>query len=211
MHHEKDIFLKCSLGSKRGWDVLKHRSQFQKQFKITCQKGGSKICASFLVVQPLTLFELMVYHSNYLQNLELKGEMWLAIEDLYAGVEAQILFSGLLSRIFDVSQGTEKGRILAPFMCKVNINSLLYVLSDHNYAVCIRSLQLTSPNFADDIASLALHPSFLDVFMDMYHQYGIKWRYEFNHTKTGAVTFGESNALHFQSMNERDGSWEMTL
>ena len=128
--------------------------------------------------------------------------MWLAIKDLYTGVKAQVLYSGSLSRSYDVSQGTGQGRILAPFMYKVYINSLLHVLSDHNYAICIRSLQLTSPSFADDITLLALHPS-----MDMCHQYSIKWRYEFNHTNCGVVTFGESKALHFQSMNERE--WKL--
>ena len=54
---------------------------------------------------------------------------------------------------------------------------------------------------------LALHPSFLSVFMDMCDQYSLKWRYEFNHTKCGVVTFGESKALHFQSMNERE--WKL--
>ena len=35
----------------------------------------SNILGVFLTfVKPLTLFELMVYFSNYLQNLELKGE-----------------------------------------------------------------------------------------------------------------------------------------
>ena len=129
------------------------------------------------------------------------------MKDLYTGVKAQVLYSGSLSRLFDVSQGTGQGRILAPFMYKVYINSLLHVLSDHNYATCIRSLQLTSPSFAEDITLLALHPSFLSVFMDMSHQYSIKWRYEFNHTRCGVGTFGESKALHFQSMNERE--WKL--
>ena len=39
--------------------------------------------------------------------------------------------------------------------------------------------------------------------MDMCHQYSIKWRYEFNHTKCGVVTFGESKTLHFRSVLER--------
>ena len=86
-------------------------------------------------------------------------------------------------------------------MYLVYVNSLLHVLSVHNYAICITSPQLTSPSFADDITLLALHPSFLGVFM--CHQYSIKWRYEFNHTKCGVVTLGESNTLHFQSMKER--------
>ena len=129
--------------------------------------------------------------------------MWLAIEDLYTGVKAQVLYSGSLSRSFDMSQGTGQARILAPFMYKVYISNLLQVLSNHNFSIGIRSLQLSSPSSADDIILLVLHPSFLNVCVDMYHQYGIKWRYEFNHTKCGVVTFGESKALHFQSRNER--------
>ena len=84
-------------------------------------------------------------------------------------------------------------------MHEVYINSLLHVLSDHNYAICIRSLQLTSPSFADDITCFTLR-----FFMGTCHQYSIKWRYEFNHTKCGVVNIGESRALHFQSMNERE-------
>ena len=102
------------------------------------------------------------------------------------------LYSRSFSRSFGVSQGTRQGRIRAPFMYKVCITSLLSVLSDHNYAFCIRSLQLTSPSFANDITLLTLHPSSLSVLMDMCHQYSIKWRYEFNHNKCGVVTFGES-------------------
>ena len=95
--------------------------------------------------------------------------MWLAIKGFYTGVKAQVLYSGSLSRSFDVSQGTGQGRILAPFMYKVYINSLLHVLTNHNYAICIRSLQLTLPSFVNDNTLLALHPSFFSVFMDMCH------------------------------------------
>ena len=85
--------------------------------------------------------------------------MWSAIKDLYTGDKAQVLYSGSLSRSFDVSQGRGQRKILAPFTYKVYINSLLHVLSDHNYAICIRRLQLISPSFADDITSLAYtHP-----------------------------------------------------
>ena len=94
----------------------------------------------------------------------IEGRMWLAIKDLYTGVKAQLLYSGSLSRSFDVSQGTGQGRILAPFMHKVYINSLQHVLSDHNYAICTRSLQLTSPSFADDITLLAFTPILFQCF-----------------------------------------------
>ena len=76
-------------------------------------------------------------------------------------------------------------KILAPFMYKVYINSLLKALCDHCHAISINSVSLPVSSFADDIA---LYPSFLKPFMNICHKYDIKWRYEFNHTKSGVVT-----------------------
>ena len=39
--------------------------------------------------------------------------------------------------------------------------------------------------------------------MSICHKYGIKWRYEFNHSKSRIVTFGESKTQHFESMKNR--------
>ena len=103
--------------------------------------------------------------------------MWLAIKDLNTDVKAQVLYSGELSREFDVSQGTGQDRIFAPFMYKVYINSLLQKLSNS-----INSLSLPAPSFADDVILLALFPSFLKTFLNICHQYSVTWRYEFNHT-----------------------------
>ena len=130
--------------------------------------------------------------------------MWVAIKDLYTDVKARVPYSGSLSRSFDVSQGTGQGRILAPFMYKVYINSLLHVLTDHCYSICINSSKLASPSFADDVSLIALHPSFLTTFMNICHEYSLTWRYEFNHSKSGIVTFGETKAVHHASMNERE-------
>ena len=107
--------------------------------------------------------------------------MWLAIKDLYTDLKAQVLDSGSLSRSFDVSQEKEQGRILAQFMYKVYIKGLLHVLTDHCCSICINSSKLASPSFADDISLIALHPSFLMTFMNICHEYGLTWRYEFNH------------------------------
>ena len=136
-------------------------------------------------------------------ELGIKGRMWLAVKDLYTNVKAKALYAGSLSREIDILQGTGQGRILAPFMYKVYINSLLKALSDHCYAISINSVNLPSPSFADDISLLALYPSFLETFMNICHKYGIKWRYEFNHTKSGVFTFGETKPLHSKSMKER--------
>ena len=100
--------------------------------------------------------------------------MWLAIKDLYTEVRGQVPHSSTLSRKFDISQGTGQGRILAPFMYKVYINSLLNELTNHCYAISINQLSLTSPSFADDIALLALYPTFLTSLMGMCYKYSTK-------------------------------------
>ena len=88
---------------------------------------GSKIFSCFLDVRKafdsdwingLFLYKLFT-------ELGVRGRMWMAIKDLYTDVTAHVLFLGLLSRQFDVSQGTGQGRILALFMCSVYINALL--------------------------------------------------------------------------------------
>ena len=64
----------------------------------------------------------------------IKG-MWLVIRNLYTGVKAQVLYSGSLSRKFDILQGTGQGRIPSPFMYKVYINGLLNQLTQHSCAL----------------------------------------------------------------------------
>ena len=38
--------------------------------------------------------------------------------------------------------------------------------------------------------------------MEMCYGYSIRWRYEFNHIKSGVVTFGECKLAHYENMNE---------
>ena len=54
--------------------------------------------------------------------------------------------------------------------------------------------------------SLALFLSFLKTFLNIYHQYSVTWRYEFNHTNSGVVTFGETKPIHSRLMKEREWS-----
>ena len=130
--------------------------------------------------------------------------MWLVIRGLYTGIKAQVLYSGSLSRKFDVLQGTGQGRILPPFMYKVHINELLNELTQHSCALSLNSISLTSPSFADDITLLSIYRTFLSTFMNMCYKYSIKWCYEFNHLKNGIVTFGETKEVHSEAIKVRN-------
>ena len=134
----------------------------------------------------------------------IRGCMWLVIRGLYTSIKAQVLYSGSLSRKFDILQGTGQGRILAPFMYKAYINELLNELTQHSCALSLNSISLTSPAFADDITLLSIYHTFLSTFMNMCYEYSIKWRYEFNNLKSGIVTFGETKCVHSEAMKVRN-------
>ena len=166
---------------------------------------GSKIFSCFLDVRKAfdtVWIDGLLY--KLFSELGIRGRMWLAIRDLYTNVKAQVFYEGSLSRKINLSQGTGQGRILAPFMYKVYVNGLLNVLSSHCYAIFINGLRIPSPSFADDISLLTLHPSFLKTFMKICNRYGIKWRYDFNHSKSGIVMFGETKPQHFESLKNRE-------
>ena len=168
-------------------------------------ESGSKMFSCFLDVRKAfdtVWIDGLMY--KLFSNLGVNGKLWLAIKDLYADVKARVLYSGALSREFEIAQGTGQGRILAPFMYKVYINSLLKELFDHCFAISINTLRMPVPSFADDICLIALHQSLLKILMNKCRNYSKTWRYEFNHSKSGVVTFGETKPIHCKPMKERE-------
>ena len=130
----------------------------------------------------------------------IRGRMWLALRSLYTGMKAHVLCFGSLSRKFDSLQGTGQGTLYAPFMYKVYMNGLL---TEHLCALSLNNLGLPSPSFADDTSLLSIYPFFLNVFMQICYDYSLKWRYEFNHSKSGVIDFGETRQVHCIAMKER--------
>ena len=78
------------------------------------------------------------------------------------------------------------------------------MLSNHCYAIFINGLHIPSPSLANDISLLTLHLSFLKTFMNICNRYGINWRHDFSHSKSGIVTFGETKLQHFESLTNHE-------
>ena len=120
---------------------------------------GSKVFRCFLDVWKAfdtVLIDGLLF--KLFSKVNIKGYMWLVIRNLHTGVKAQVLYSGSLSRKFDILQGTWQGRIPAPYMYKVYINGLLNELTQHSCSLSLYSISLTSPSFADDITLLSIYP-----------------------------------------------------
>ena len=202
----KATFRNCSsgAGSERGVGFVESSFTILETINHMVERG-SKVFSCFLDVRKV--FDTVWIDHLLLKlftELGIKGRMWLVIKDLYTDVKARVLFPGELSREFDISQGTGQARILAHFMYKVYVKSLLATLSKYCSAISINTLSLLCPSFADDVTLLALFPSFLKTLTNICFQYSISCRHDFSHTKSGVVTFGESKPIHSRSMTERE-------
>ena len=135
-----------------------------------------------------------------LTDLAVCDKMWLILKNLYAEVEGFVTYGGSTSDLFSIDQGSGQRRIVTPFLYKVFSNRLLSIISNDPFSLSIDNIPVGCPTFADDLTLLALFPSFLQHLMSIAFDFSIKWCYEFNHTKSGVIVFGESKIPHAKNM-----------
>ena len=165
---------------------------------------GDNVFASFLDVRKA--FDT-VWHDGLLfklyEELSIDFGLWLIIRDLYQGLQANVIHGGQLSSISPISQGSGQGRILALFMYKVYINSLISKICDLKLGICLTNRFGSAPTFADDMTLLGLHASALSTLIRCAYDYCCKWRYEYHNEKSRIVVFGETPAMHGRMINTR--------
>ena len=162
-------FLQMQFGFQEGSGCIEAYFMILKTINHMLERG-SKMLICFLDVQKAfdTVWIDGLMHKLF-SDLGVNGKLWLAIKDLHTDVKAQVLYSGTISREFEIAQGTGQGRILAPFMYEVYINSFLKELSDQCFTVSINMLRMPAPSFADGICMIALHQSLLNILMNKCH------------------------------------------
>ena len=165
---------------------------------------GDKVFACFLDVRKA--FDT-VWHNGLLfklyEELSTDSGLWLIIRDLYQDLHAHVIHGGQLSSKFPISQGSGQGRILAPFVYKVYIYSLIRKICDLKVGICLTNRVCSAPTFADDMTLLGLHASALSTLIRCAYDYCCKWRYEYHNEKSGTVVFGETPAMQGRIINTR--------
>ena len=140
---------------------------------------GGKAFACFLDVRKA--FDT-VWIDGLLHKLKYKlgidPKMWLIIKELFSGLKGSVIFSGHISSSFSTSQGSEQGRILAPFLYKVYINQLFMELCQLGIGITLFNHSLSAPSFADDTTLLACFPSCLNMMIQLAYKYSCNWRYQ---------------------------------
>ena len=100
---QKEFFSEMQLGFQEGVGCIEASFLILETINHMLERG-SKIFNCFLNV--LKAFDTVWIYGplhKLFKELGVRGRMWIATKDLYNDVKAQVLFSGLLSRQFDVS------------------------------------------------------------------------------------------------------------
>ena len=119
---QKGLFSDMQFGFKEGVRCTEASFTILETINHMLERG-SKAFSCFLDVRKAfgtVWIEGLLY--KLFSEFGIGGRIWLVIKDLYAGARARVLYSGSLTREFDVLQGTKQGRILALFMYKIYIN-----------------------------------------------------------------------------------------
>ena len=95
----------------------------------------------------------------------------------------------------------KKLHFMRPILCRVKVLCYQYYSSPLN----IREILAFQSHFdLGDNSSIYTGKNNMLFFLHRLVCYRIKWRYEFNHSKSGTVTFGGSKAQHFEFMKNRE-------
>ena len=169
---------------------------------------GSKVFACFLDVRKAfdTVWIDCLFFKLF-SELKVQGKILSIVKTSYSRTQCCFYFNGSTSDKFDVIQGTGQDRILAAFMYKVYVNELIKMVANCVCSLSIGPLNLGSPTFADDMTLLTLFPTFLQLLIDKAFRCSRKWRFDYNKSKSGVVTFGEHGPHHFREENNR--SWKL--
>ena len=202
-----DYFSHLQFGFKNGTGCIEASFLINQAISYFVERG-SKVFACFLDIRKA--FDTVWIDGLFFKlftELGIQGKMFSIVKALYSKTQCFVYFNGSTSDKFEVLQGTGQGRILSAFMYKIYINELIKTISDCEYSLSIGPLKLGSPTFADDMTLLSLFPSFLQFLMKKAFGYSQKWRFDYNETKSGVVTFGEHGPTHFREKSCR--SWQL--
>lgn len=122
-------------------------------------------------------------------SLDIKGEFFDVISDMYSNSLAKIKISNLLSPDIKMLRGTEQGHPLSPDLFKIFIHELSSLLKSTGNYPHLNFTFVSHLLWADDLVLMALDPKSLQTNIDILNNFCVKMGLEINLKKTKVVTF----------------------
>jgi hypothetical protein len=121
--------------------------------------------------------------------LDITGEFFNVMSDMYNNSLAKIKISNLLSPDIKMLRGTEQGHPLSPDLFKIFIHELSSLLKSTGNYPNLSNTIVSHLLWADDLVLMALDPKSLQVNINILNHFCIKRGLEINIKKTKVVTF----------------------
>ena len=126
-----------------------------------------------------------------LTKLNITGNYFSVIQDMYSKSLAKIKINKLLSAAIPVNRGTEQGHPLSPDLFKLfirDLSSILNCIGDYPY---LNDTLINHLLWADDLVLLGLDQASLQKNIDILQQFCNDWGLSINIKKTKIVLFGK--------------------
>ena len=99
--------------------------------------------------------------------------------------------------------GIHQGGFLSLTKYVAFINELIVQLEESTLCCMIRGVSTSPVGYADDLAAATTSKRRTDRVHDIVHEYGNRWRFQFNASKSAVLVFGESNKDHDKLSEDR--------
>lgn len=122
----------------------------------------------------------------------IRGKIWRMIQAMLANVKRKVIVGDDISEEFDIQLGLPQGSVLSPLLYDIFIDGLLKAIRNSGLGVVVSGVygRVGALAYADDIVLLAENESDMQKLLDIVTEFARKWRFEFKHSKCGAVVYG---------------------
>ena len=112
---------------------------------------------------------------------------------------AVVLWNGIKSETFNISNGIKQGGNLSPYLFAIYIDPLLDILNKSRYGCHVGHLSCNVLSFADDLTILSPTVAGLKCLLEKCEQFSIEYSLKFNPIKSKLIEFRSGLPLSFFS------------
>ena len=123
---------------------------------------------------------------------------WRAILSYYNESKIIVKLNGLSSETHQTTEGAKQGGVLSGFLFNFFLNEMINECLNANVGAKINKINVSVIAYCDDIVLMSPTIKHLEILLDICHRYSIKWKIEFNETKSVYISFSHTKT----SINE---------